>query len=222
MSDLNRWAEKLTEEVYEKWRSKYPSKEGFKVFYGPVKTCPKLLIISHNPGGNAKNFYKENLSDYEKRNFSLPLENEYVTKDYILARNLKKFFASDMTLLEGSVAFPILFFRSKDVKSWKKKHKGRDRREMENFCYVKVKDILKKIKPKIILVIGFRTYHKLKKEKILDIVQEKPHKMDRLYAYSARSGNAAIFCTMHLSGARLSTKEFENSRKLFFGIVNNH
>ena len=47
---LNEWAEKITMEVYEVWRSKFPWKAGIKVFYSPVFFKPEIVIVGHNPG----------------------------------------------------------------------------------------------------------------------------------------------------------------------------
>lgn len=49
---LENWAEKLTEEVYQAWKSEYSFwKLGFALFYSPVHMNPKIMIIGRNPGG---------------------------------------------------------------------------------------------------------------------------------------------------------------------------
>ena len=52
MMDITKWAEDLTEEVYNEWKTKYSFwEDGFKVFNSPVRYRPELMIISLNPGG---------------------------------------------------------------------------------------------------------------------------------------------------------------------------
>lgn len=219
--NLEKWAEQLTKEVYDTWKSKYYSKAGFKIFFGPVISNPKLMIISLNPGGNGKNFRKENLVNFKKGDFSLPKQNEYVTKEHRMAKKLKKFFYQHIDLLDSSVAFPILFFRSKNFRLWKKRHEKIKRKEMEEFCYDIVEEILKRIKPKILLVIGFKTYDRLKEYKIIDIKNEKPHdgKKKRKIAYSAQWNNIPVLVTLHLTGARISIHDFAKIQQLFFNII---
>ena len=57
MMDITKWAEDLTEEVYNEWKTKYSFwEDGFKVFYSPVRYRPELMIISLNPGGTKRKF----------------------------------------------------------------------------------------------------------------------------------------------------------------------
>lgn len=216
--DLETWAIQLQREVYGEWRSKYRTKEGFKIFYGPIRSNSKLMIISFNPGGNAKNFRDENLVDFEKGDFSLPKKNEYLTTNYTMARKLRKLFHEQMDLLEDCVAFPLLFFRSRNMRSWKKTHSNKMRMEMERFCYDEVEKILKKIKPKTLLVIGFKTYDRLKKHEIIDVKNEKLYrgKKGRKIAYFAQWSDIPVFVTLHLTGARISNPDFIQIQKLFF------
>jgi mRNA-degrading endonuclease RelE of RelBE toxin-antitoxin system len=85
-----------------------------------------------------------------------------------MAKKMQKFFVGHDRLLEQSMAFTILFFRSRDIREWKKLDKEK-RKEMENFSYELVKEIIGRVKPKSLLV-GFATYRRLKKH-ILDEVK---------------------------------------------------
>ncbi len=62
--------------------------------------------------------------------------------------------------LRDSVVFQLIFFRSRSSRHW---HANKMRDEMEVFCYKKVREILTKIEPHMILVLGFETYWQLKK-----------------------------------------------------------
>lgn len=227
-NSLDRWAEELTKEVYDKWKSKYRSKSGFKIFYSPVFSKPNLMIITLNPGGTPKHFRRENLTNFENGNFTVPEKNEYSITGYTMAKKLRKFFENHMSLLDTSVAFPILFFRSKNVKSWKKINKNQ-RKEMEEFCYGKVKEIMVTIRPRFLLVLGLETYKKLKKHILYDVKNEKKilgkkkrGKNPRNIAYYSEWNGIPVFSMMHPTGARISNYDFEELKKLFFGMFADH
>ena len=70
--DITKWAEDLTEEVYNEWKTKYSFwKPGFAVFSAPVRYRPELMIISLNPGGGEKDFQVENYPNYKNGDFSI-------------------------------------------------------------------------------------------------------------------------------------------------------
>ena len=74
--ELYNWAEELTRQVFSQWKTNHARwKQGFKLFYSPIKKNPKLLILSYNPGGD-KNSFKKELEQYENGNFSLPKNHE--------------------------------------------------------------------------------------------------------------------------------------------------
>ena len=80
MMDITKWAEDLTEEVYNEWKTKYSFwKDGFEVFYSPVRYRPELMIISLNPGGGEKDFQALDFPKFQGGNFSVPKQNRYVT-----------------------------------------------------------------------------------------------------------------------------------------------
>jgi len=68
MMEIESWAEDLTKEFFFECRSKYYFwKLGFKIFYGPVRKRPNLLILSFNPGGDEKSFRGEDFKS--KKNY---------------------------------------------------------------------------------------------------------------------------------------------------------
>ena len=145
MMDITKWAEDLTEEVYNEWKTKYSFwEDGFKVFYSPVRYRPELMIISLNPGGTKRNFVEEHYSDYEDGDFSLPDENEYITSDYKFAKEIKILFKEHENFLKTSVVLTTLFFRSSSFGYWEKNNPKKTRLVMERFAYDKVKQILDK------------------------------------------------------------------------------
>lgn len=217
---LEKWVEDITENVFLRWESDYAFwKPGFKVFFGPVSENPNIMIISLNPGGNGENFREEDYHRFKCGDFSAPVKNVYVEKENPMARKMKNFFNGYTKLLEQSVAFTVLFFRSKDIREWEKLDKQK-RKEMENFSYETVREITSKVKPKIMLVIGFATYHRLKKHIFDEVKNEESKKGEngRIFL-RAEWGKIPIFCIPHLTGSRITNRDFDEIRKTFFNIV---
>lgn len=217
MNELDTWAEDLTKEVYNQWNSKYSFwKPGFKTFYSPIIKNPTLMILSLNPGGTELHFEQESKTKFGNNNFSLPKRNEYLTTDYAMARKMRLLFRDHLDLLEQSVALPILFFRSKNYQYWKKNIPKDIRIEMEQFSYLKIQTILKKLKPRFCLVIGFQTYDQIKNN-ILKIDNESnvPDDSHRIYI-TAKSDDLSLFVVPHLTGYHLSTEKMDKIHDIFF------
>ena len=89
---------------------------------------------------------------------------------------------------------------------------------MERFCYDEVKKIIERIGPKTLLIIGFKTYDKLKKYGIIDIKNEKLYRgrKGRKICHYAQWGDIPVFTVLHLTGARISNPDFIKIQKLFF------
>lgn len=219
--DLNDWAENLTKNVYNEWKSKYEFwKLGFKVFYGPVNLNPPLMIISYNPGGDETSF-EQDLARFSKGDFSIPAVNSYVERPYAMAKKMRDFFEGHLNLLGESVVFPILFFRSKNVKYWKRRLGKTTRNDMEAFCYGKVKEIIQTVNPKALLVLGFGTYRRLKRHVLIELDNEQWHltKEDRHISCKAKWNGMPIFCIIHPTGARISNGNWGTNKKLFFSMI---
>jgi len=88
---------------------------------------------------------------------------------------------------------------------------------MEQFSYLKVKEIIKKLKPKMFLVLGTSSTYRRIKKNILDIKNEKSvlSGAHRLYI-TAQTGKAPIFCIPHLTGYHLSNSKRDKIRDSFF------
>lgn len=221
MTELDTWIKNLNKTVFLEWKTKYSSwKKGYKIFYGPVQKNPKLMIISHNPSGSEYYFQTEDLERFQRGDFSAPPTNSYTIRENPMAKKMQNLFSGREIILKKSVTFPILFFRSKDVKTWK--NVPRERRiGMEQFCYSRVKEIFEQIEPKKILVLGFRTDKKLKKNIFNDFPEEKTlknsknRKLSYLYAWN----KIPIFCMLHPTGNRISTKDWTLIRKKFHEFV---
>lgn len=217
MFDIRVWAENLTKDVFTEYKGKYSFwPHGFKVFYSPVKTSPKLMIISYQPGGTKERFDLEDHGSYKRNDFKLPALNAYVETDYPMAKKVKRLFAFEggLELLSGSVVFPLIFFRAPSVAAWKRVAR-KERKDMEDFSLSKVKEIIETIKPKTILIFGIETYDKLKKSIFCPILTEEvvQYRKNERVMVKARCAGYEIIATIHPSGARISREDFIKLRE---------
>ena len=163
-NSTTKWAENLTKEVYKKWKRIGKPKNGFRVFYGPVRKNPKLMIISLNPGGDESYFVKDKRK-YENGNFSLRQENFYLQKKNRFGNMIMKLFKGNESVMEESVITTVLLFRSHDLPQLKRNKKKYA--EIKEFANKKVKEIIEVIRPKKILVIGNGTFDKMKRIQLI-------------------------------------------------------
>lgn len=210
--NLGKWAEDLLEEVdkkhwslkgnYNLWES------GWGVFYSPVVPNPHIMIIGYNLGGGEEDFNRA----WAKQ---IPAEHEYLAENYPLAVKMRKLFESinKLSLLQGSVKLNLIFFRSKDEKQWKSI--DRDvRKDMETFCFSKVKEIINKLKPKIIITEGIETYDILTNEILTTCEEIKciSEKGRRIYCKSKCEDNTVIGL-IHPTGARINDRASKHIKK---------
>ena len=163
-NSTTKWAENLTKEVYKKWKRIGKPKNGFRVFYGPVRKNPKLMIISLNPGGDERYFVKDKRK-YENGNFSLRQENFYLQKKNPFGKMIMKLFKGNESVMEESVITTVLLFRSHDLPQLKRNKKKYA--EIKEFANKIVKEIIEVIRPKKILVIGNGTFDKMKRIQLI-------------------------------------------------------
>lgn len=219
--DICTWAEEITKEVFSEWKNKYSFwKPGFAVFYSPIKEQSDLLILSYNPGGGGADFKAER-TRFENGDFSLPKENQYTANNpkFPLAKKLAKLFGDKSQQLAKSVAFPILFFRSKDAAQWQTCDKVH-RKDMEELCFHKSLKILEKLKPKKILIVGFATFDLLKKHGNYKITNETeiPGSKQTIIHRASLDG-IPVFCTLHLSGYHINNADFETMKHHFAKFI---
>ena len=206
--EIDIWANNLLKDVCEKWKSlegKYDFwKCGFGIFYSPVYANPDLMVIGYNLGGDENSFNEE-------KALQLPTEHEYFMEDYLIARKMKKLFNNigKMNLLEKSIKFNIIFFRSINDIQWNSINKE-IRENIEKFCFVKVKEIIRKLKPKNIVTEGIKTY-KILTQTVLDNCYDTECKTGirgrRIYCKS-KYGNTKVIGLIHPSGSRISNNEW--------------
>jgi len=206
-TEICRWAEKLTKEVYDEWKILGRPKAGFKVFYGPVRKKPKLMIISLNPGNSKSQqdhvrkssiHWKNDRKNMDGGDFSLPKENSYLASLNPFAKRVMELFEGNENVVKKSVITTILLFRSHDLKELEKATKYTEIKEFSNKIVI---EIIEVIKPKKILVIGNRTFSKMKK--IQDVHDEKIVKKFGTGGSirRAKTDQYNILVLPHLSGA---------------------
>ncbi len=214
---ISEWAANLQREVYHEWLNKHKEWEpGFKVFYGPVRVHPELMIISLQPGGNSDHYLREDLERFKKGDFSTHDENTYIKSGNRFAKAMRAIFHEDTRLLEESVILPVIFWRAKSYSEWKR---APDFNEMENFSFAKVRQIIEKLKPHKILLLGNSTGKKLSGIFEIEpweiIYRRNGASKGHSVARSTKMFSIPTLNLMHPTGARLSKKDEIERNKEF-------
>jgi len=132
---------------------------------------------------------------------------------------VRELFSDHMELLANhTVAFPVVFFRSKN---WDEIPRS-IRPKMKQFCFPIVREILQKIHPQRMLVISFKAYGYLDRRILGDearcafeerIPSPRRRSQDRLFEESQWNspwGVVPVLGILHLTGALgVSTEELE-------------
>jgi hypothetical protein len=219
MTNINTWAKKVTSDIYNFYKKEFPTwKYGIKTFYSPVNERPPLAIISYQPGEGEQRYAKEDKVPFEKGNFRPPMSNVYIDENNKMAKKIKDLFDFDgLETLKKSVVFPLIFFRAPSVKIWKKESGKEDRNKIETFCFDKVKEIIERIRPKKILLLGtsttyeeFKKINPLQNEQILHTRGKRKERMFIIADYK----ECKIFAIIHPTGARISSKDWDELKKL--------
>ena len=176
---VEEWASELNKEMFEKWKC-YENKSdllrhGFNIFSSPVHVNPTVMIITLNPGGDKDFKYYPQYDQYKKGKFDTVDNNNCIYNCSNFFTKLLDIFAPyHYKILDESVRMQILFYRSKNIELWNKKFKSdkKTKKELESYCYDKTIEGIKLIKPKLLLIAGIETFHRLNKNK--NMVQKEP------------------------------------------------
>ncbi len=225
MSDTNpeHWAEQVTRDVYEFWKTKFPDwKAGIKTWYSPVRMNPELTIVGLNPGGGELHFKREGDKDrFERGDFSTPKVNQYLRppdshNPYPMTTKMQKFFEGREPILRDSVAFQMVFFRSSKYAELRQELGTESAKEIEIFCLRKVKEILDVLKPKTLLILGFRTFYTMQKH-FGDFTDERDVAgKKRRIATECEWKGVPVFVLKHPTGARISASDWDIARRAYF------
>lgn len=198
--DVETWAEQLMAEVHQLWESlKDQLPKGYAVFYSPVRKNPGLMIIGFNPGGAKHDFCPV-------RDSKIPLEHEYVTEKYPMADRMWRLFdrIRSSQILENSVKLNLVFFRSRNTTEWNNIDKTL-RKQLEDFSFNKVRDIINTLQPKLILAEGLVTYRYLKDLMFIGRNDEEEnivHNGPKTLMLSIGSGPIRLVGIRHPTGSR--------------------
>ncbi|MBM3911026.1 MAG: hypothetical protein FJ356_05200 [Thaumarchaeota archaeon] len=92
---------------------------------------------------------------------------------------------------------------------------------MEKFCYSKIKEIFDHITPEKILILGFKTDNKLKKNFFKAYSEERGlrNSKNRKLAYSYSWEKIPVFCMLHPTGNRISNEDWEKIKNEFYRFL---
>lgn len=187
---VQNWGEEIQEEVYDYWRENHPNhEEGFKIFYSPIRENPDLLVAGINPAGKPEHF-KPDLERFERGDFSLPEDHEYLEADYPYASDIRRVFDGHLDLLDGSVALNVFPFRTgEDV--WN--NPSGEQAEMKEFGLSVFNRVVDRVCPKLVLICGINAFR--------DVIGTRELKSDGLI-YRPNQPNAPILLTARSRNVR--------------------
>jgi hypothetical protein len=190
VDELCRQVYSETARFYERLRPELGERAfGYKILYGPPKVGAPILFLAFQPGGEREDA-EEGLIAGEREGW--PSRNEYAYAPYRLARKMQMIWGAD--LLDRCVGLNIVFFRSKNKDSWGLFPPDlRDR--ATQFCLRHVRELVRVLRPKLVVVIGFGTAREFVPGQI-----ELQNDRRRLIQGGTLWGNQAL-AVIHLSGA---------------------
>jgi hypothetical protein len=122
---------------------------GFKILYGPPRLEPVTLVIGLQPGGDVTHVQAAELEQ-------APARNEYLDESWPLALELRKRFSE--TVLRDVVGTNAVFFRSPSWADWQRIEQ-RPRERLEAFCVGENRRLIRAMRPKQILLLGWDALH---------------------------------------------------------------
>lgn len=135
-----------TYELWESVRDRLAKDDhGFKILYTPSRLQPAVLVIGLQPGGDAAH-----MRDEELRHPSA--NNEYLSESWPLAAELRKRFGA--SFLQDAVGINAVYFRAPGWTKWQSIHGGL-RTQLEAFCVGENKRLIRAMRPKRILLLGW-------------------------------------------------------------------
>lgn len=206
---IEKFGKQIIQDTFQKWKD-YKNKYefwnyGFGVFYSPIYYKPELMIIGYNLGGTEVDFD-------ESKSLTIPEDHEYFVYNYKIASRQKEIWGrlNKIDTLRSSVKINLNFFRSRNIVQWRTINKG-IRNEIESFCANKAKEIIFKVKPKLILFEGMKTYDELFRKvfNLTAINSEAIKRNNRRIFTKTFYDNKNIVGIIHPSGSRLAFEDLE-------------
>jgi hypothetical protein len=171
---------------------------GYKIFNSPPLHKAKVLFIGFQPGGGKESF------EYETKrgaHLTWPLESEYATADWHLAVRMREMFQPALDL-KNTVGLNAIFLRSPSVTDYYRDVTAKDRREVKEFCIMRVNKIIDLLEPQKIVAIGLDTL-KLFGPTVPDLVNSRGNASTRLGEVAGREALGMI----HLTGAHITRED---------------
>ncbi len=172
----------------------------FEIMMGPPIARTPALFIGYQPGDWELCPLCARRAGYEE--WWVKQECHYADAKWLLARKLRDIF--DEKFLAKCVGTNAIFVRAKNVATYFSVVKRAPRREIKEFCIRKVFQLIDLIDPNRIIIIGFGTAG------LFGPVTPDPANPKVLK--SLRIGNREALAVKHLTGARLTSEEFETVR----------
>lgn len=158
---IREWAENIICKVDKKYvelikehGNKYPL-SGYAVFYGPVRERPTILFVGINPGGREKDFVGKKKMLETIKDDNQPMEYMDSVNNYPMAYWTYRIFykAGLVKELKDSVKTNLFFFRSENMTAMSQMP---GYNELKLFCHGTFREIVERIKPKVILAEGVK------------------------------------------------------------------
>lgn len=196
---------KRTYHLWHRLKDQYPTwKCRYSILYSPPVFEPDLVILGLNPGYNPHDLYDDEIHTW-------PSSNEYIHKDWPLARKLRAIFSNAglSQNLKNSVGSNLLFFKSRS----KQKHESglgwsdnpsAIRKILEDHCKQELFDFIRLARPRAILALGFPVFDQLVRQ------QEKCiEKQNRRLVASGQAYGVKLLGIIHPTGARVSSHDWK-------------
>jgi hypothetical protein len=207
--------EQINKGIYNKIQNDWPEwKTGFKLYYSPVKENPDLMILSFQPGGGEESYKAEDKKNFDSGDFSLLKENIYTQNNFRFSKKIRELFSRYHENLNTVPALTLIPFRAKSIDEW---NKNKYKQEMEEYTMREIfPKLIRIIKPKNILIVGFATLDKIKRNYNIEneeVMLKREKGSAKLVANSVLKFEGAdirLITTIHLTGARPTKNEMEN------------
>jgi len=200
-----------TRQLWQSMEGRYSTWEcRFSILYGPPTHRPDLLIVGANPGYDPRDLYDEEIESW-------PLANEYVVKDWPLARRLRSIFrdAGLPQLLERSLGTNLLFFKSASLAShsngfgWAD-NPGAARTVLERHCKNEMNALIPVLAPRAILVLGLTTFERFTAGRGRGRGRAVVGPSGRRVAAIGRIEGTKVVGIIHPTGAQVATMDWSD------------
>ncbi len=169
---------------------------GYEILYGPPLDEPPILFVGLQPGGTEISQHREHGADLGG---SWPQTCEYATAPWPMARHMRRMFGP---ALSGCTGTNAIFLRAPDLATWRRTVPVPLRREIAQFCAARVLRMVRAMRPRNIVAIGF--------DSLAGFGPTQPVLASPAGRTLLRAGHIAgqpALATLHLTGAWMSNAD---------------